>query len=492
MVHCNIATCSYCFFGSISRGKPFLSATGYVRRYYREPEAPPGGQLDEDSKALEEDVLSAIHPFQSVPLITMEVLSEAWPYEYTASGAAEEMNRNDEQPQGLPSLTDLALGPALEQVLLSGDIDSFELIMAIPDKAAKIQNILCSRQKPIPDSGIPLLKKLFNSEIYVRDEKSLDLSHLALLDQQIFEIATQLEHLDVLNLSHNDQASIYGVEKILVALPRLRRLVVLNTDISEEDVIALLERRPEIFHNLEAFIHPAFLKNPSQVRFKGAFMHLSEPKSYQGADVVSLPFFTTGQIIQGLMDYFKSMVLSEGKSKYGYSTDTRLRIPIMAAYASQVRRPGHSWGERIVPVVPACCPAVNALTRQGQQWLFVFLPSNWWGQNTHSQYAFARVSGEAWDEFLKMKKQINEEAKDSTPPMSNKEKTERLSEISKALGPRIFHIFDIQQFFKELELEGREAPSPKTLEQLFNIFSQLDTSGNPRLMDAEALVPFFT
>jgi hypothetical protein len=480
---------SYCFFASAyDAGAPLLSATGYVRGYYPEPTHEDYSLADEGGLgSQEESVLSTVHPFKSVPLITMQTLAEAWPAEYKATAPAEELARNDEQPQGLPTLSDLALGPALEQVLLTGDIDEFELIIAIPDKTAKMKELLRSRQHSIPDSGIPLLEKLFESEIYGQREKLVDLSQLPLSGQQIFDIIIRQPDLDTLNLSHNERVSIDVVERLLVALPRLRRLLVLDTSIAEEDAIALLERRPELFRNVEAFIHPAFLKAPSKARFKGAYMHISDSNYNFGTYAVSIPFFTTDQIIQGLTDYFNPLVIGEVRK---YSLETDYMHPVMAAYASEVRSPGHSWGERIVPFVPSALSPAQSLARKGRQWVFIFHTSS--RMNRQIEYAFSRASGEVWDEFLKMRKQINQEAKNSTPPMSNQEKKKRVSEISKALGPRIFEVFDIRQFFKELELEGREPPLPEALDRLFDIFSKLGDSGGPELMDVDALVRLLT
>ena len=471
-----------------------MSATGYVRGYFSEPTQEDSSTADGDSDeegdsslSLEESVLSTIHPFESVPLITIQALAEAWPNEYTATAPAEEVAKNDEQPQGLPTLTDLALEPALEQVLLSGNTDEFELIIAIPDKIAKIKEILRSLQNPIPDSGIPLLKKIFEPEIYGQHEKTVDLSQLPISSQQIFDIVVRQADIDVLNLSHNERVSVDIVERLLVTLPKLRRLLVLNTGISEENAIALLERRPELFQNIEAFIHSAFLRAPSAPRFKGAYMHVTGSDYSSGAHAISLPFFTTRQIIQGLTDYLNPYILDDEDGMF--RMDAEYIHPIMAAYASQVRRPGHSWGERIVPFVPSALSPARSLARKGRQWVFLFFPSSI--RDSHVRYGFARASGEVWDEFLKMKKQIDEEAKNSTPPMSNKEKNKRVSEISKGLGPRLFEVFDIRQFFKELELEGREPPSPEALDRLFNIFSQLDRSGDSQLTDIDAIVSLF-
>jgi hypothetical protein len=102
--------------------------------------------------------------------------------------------------------------------------------------------------------------------------------------------------------------------------------------------IGFLERRPDLFRNIEGFIHPAFLGAPSDARFKGAYLHITDSYYGYGTFAVSLPFFTTGQIIQGLTDYLRPLEFS------GYDVNSDVdrgsMHPIMAAYASQVRKPG--------------------------------------------------------------------------------------------------------------------------------------------------------
>jgi len=173
--------------------------------------------------------------------------------------------------------------------------------------------------------------------------------------------------------------------------------------------------------------------------------------------------------------------------------------PVMAAYASHVRQPGQSWGERVVPFVPAASPPAHSLVRKGQQWVFVLLPPSSTAQDSAMRYAFARANGEVWDECLRRVEQVGEEARNSTPPMSwqAKEKMTKVREVleREGLGPSLFNIFDVRQFFKELELEGREAPSAETLNQLFDLFSRLNSrkdSNGPQLMDADALVKLVT
>jgi hypothetical protein len=459
-----------------------MSAADYVGHYYKV-----------EGESVDERILSTLRPYESVPLITFQTLAEAWPDEYVKVVApAKEVAGDGDQPQMVPLLADLVLKPAVEHALFSGSIDELEFIMAISDKRSKIKEILRSRQDPIPDSGIPLLSKLLELETYDQHEKTLDISQFPLSDHQILDIVAQHADLGVLNISHNKQVTIDVVEKLLVALPKLRRLLVLNTSITEEDAIALLEQRPELFRNLEGFIHPAFLTD--KARFKGAYIHISNHRN--GLYAVSVPFFTTGQIIQGLTDYLNPLALD---SLSRLSDMTQYENSVMAAYASQVRRPGQSWEERVASFVPATLPPAQSLARKGRQWLFVLLPvvGGTAGHRYYNLiYAFARVSGEVWDEYLKMMEQIDGETENSGPtaPMSSQEKAERVSELHKGLGPRLFEIFDMQQFFKELELEGREPPSPEALSQLFDIFSNLDTRKDygPQLIDVDQLVMLFT
>ena len=377
----------------------------------------------------------------------------------------------DQPTPRVPLLADLALKPAVEQALLSGS-NELELIMAISDKKSKIKEILRSCQNPIPDSGIPLLSKLLELEIYDQHKKTVDISQLPLSNYQILDIVAQHADLGVLNISHNKQITIDIVEKVLVALPNLRQLLALNTSITEEDAIALLERRPELFRNLEGFIHPAFLTNPSKARSKGAYVHIATHR--RGSYAVSLPFFTTSQIVQGLTDYLNPLAfgnLRDGPE--GMSYMTKYKGPAMAAYASQVRRPGQSWEDLIVSSVPAIFPPAQSLARKGRPWLFVLLPT-WGFESCAVLYAFVRVRGEVWDEYLKMTEQIDGKAEDSTAPMSSQTNSERVSQLCKELELHLFEIFDVQQFFKELELEGREPPSPEALSRLFDVFSKLD------------------
>ena len=52
-----------------------LSATQYLRGYYPK-------DITVDDYDLEQSVLATLRPFESVPMITIDMLAEAWPGEY--------------------------------------------------------------------------------------------------------------------------------------------------------------------------------------------------------------------------------------------------------------------------------------------------------------------------------------------------------------------------------------------------------------------------
>ena len=271
-----------------------MSAIDYLINYHPE--------LEYGDDRVNESVLSTLYPYETVSLLTLQQLAEAWPEEYRAKTPASEDGEDagdDDQSQEPPTLFELAFAPALEQLLLNGDVDTriLGVIMATPKKTSKIKEVLRSRQSPIPDSGLPLLSRLLECELHGQHQKSADISGLSLSCRQILDIVTQHPDLDTLNISSNSQVTIDVVEKLLVTLPKLRRLKALYTGITDEDAIRFLERRPDLFRNLEAFIHPAFLNTPSHAQFKGAYLHISDSYYDYGTYAVSLPFFTTGQII---------------------------------------------------------------------------------------------------------------------------------------------------------------------------------------------------
>lgn len=171
--------------------------------------------------------------------------------------------------------------------------------------------------------------------------------------------------------------------------------------------------------------------------------------------------------------------------------NTICMYPVMAAYASQVREPDHLWGERAVPFVPSASSPANSLVTKGRQWVFALLPLSG-SLDASVRYAFAQANGEVWDECLRRMEQINEELRNSMSTRYSQDRKEKMSRFREEVGPRLFTVFNVHQFFKELELEGREAPSPKALTELFDLFAKLNKGKGAQLMDIDTLFDLVT
>ena len=115
-----------------------LSATQYLRCYYPK-------DITVDDYDLEQSVLATLRPFESVPMITIDMLAEAWPGEYTPSQNELEESTTTSVKIPLPSLVDLTFLPALNHALQSGETDRLDPFMWLPENASKIKETLFPR-----------------------------------------------------------------------------------------------------------------------------------------------------------------------------------------------------------------------------------------------------------------------------------------------------------------------------------------------------------
>ncbi|KAF8971382.1 hypothetical protein BDZ97DRAFT_1913870 [Flammula alnicola] len=490
-------TPSYCFV-FLDERKP-ISATQYIRTYYPETEdmeevvdlkaiEASGTELNEAQRNWlhEQTVVSTFRGFDSIPLVSIHKLAEAWPREYKAPRDSAPGETVVEAADELPSLADLTLGPALELALRNDDnagTEQLERLLFLPDKARKIMDTL-RNQSPMPDAGVSLLAKLLNAE--VKDNKVINLSGFHLTGAQIIAVLPQDGDVEVLELSHNDQVKVDTVEKVITMYPSLRRLVLLKTGVTDDDVVALLQNKPELFRHIEAFIHPVFMKEPAESKIPSAFTHVFFHRSMSvgGPTSVSLPYFTSGQVAQALIDY-----LSPLASEYPYQFLESLSLgfpqgPLMAAYASQIRREGQPWGERVVSIVPNLTFPVKAL-QDSQAWNFVF------AEKSKFLYAFVRYNSEANGQYTKECKEVKSRMKDEENPLTKEEVKAKLKIVAQAYASRIYQMYDVRDFFKQLELAGRAPPAPELLTPLFDLFSKLGSKedyGAMQLMTSGELV----
>ncbi|KAF8966051.1 hypothetical protein BDZ97DRAFT_1809300 [Flammula alnicola] len=267
------------------------------------------------------------------------------------------------------------------------------------------------------------------------------------------------------------------VDKLLSLIPSLRRFVVWNTAVTDDQVMDLLKRKPEFFRlRLEGFIHPAFMKLHDD--FADEF---TSPNLY-GNSSVSLPYFTPGQIAQALADFLSALASAYGANEIVCSMGPG--CPTVAAYTCHVRQEGESWGERAVTLIPSdLSTSVKEALTNYQGWIFLFIETGY----TTFQYTFLRRNLEVFDQFEKDLKEVPPDAR--WPPAHE---VQTIKDAYATRG-RLYHVYDVYDFFKQLESEGRPPAAPKTLRRLFDLFSTAsnrDGPGSLKLMTYEKVLSY--
>ncbi|KAJ7507695.1 hypothetical protein B0H11DRAFT_1848900 [Mycena galericulata] len=442
---------SYCFvstFGleasvSVPQRVP-LSAEQYARAYYPVPSDKE--KEDEGVKLNEDDVQAKIDSLRDERLMTLDVLAEAWPDEYelpktTTTSVVEDTGLSN----AFPSLADLSLEPALKHAIEIGDTEELEELVWLPGKAGSIKSIL-QGQNPLPDSALPLLGKVVQHEAGP-DKTGLDFSGFPLSDAQIISLLTLLERVDVqiLNLSHNPNLTIDGLRQIL-SNTKLRRITLVDTPISDEQIYQLLVDEPKLFHTVEALVHPALFSWQDPVKYPNRFAYAGlSQHSQHTACAASLAVFTPATIVQSLTDLISPIANSDTYSLYSITGSSL--VP-QAAFASNVRAEGDSWGDRHVH----CFPAVFDTPFNGEGWLFAAKWSMY--EMSASRYGFVCI--------------------DAT--------------ITTGGLPK-FSICDLGGFLKEMASEGRPLPLDKAVKILEEIFTKLNSKG-AKLWTSEEFPPF--
>ena len=278
-------------------------------------------------------------------------------------------------------MVDLTFLPALNHALQSGETDRLDPFMWLPENASKIKETLCSLD-PLSATDFALLSKFIS--VKVEQTKSIDLSHFSLTGQQVIELLSTHEDVEVLNLSHMQQITTDMLRQLIPTLPKLRRLVLLHT-IPDSDILSLLSESPEIFYRIEAFIYLAFLHPPDKAAFSPAFSHIT----VNGSQVANLPYFTPDQLIQGLTDYTSRLTNTDGFYSFmSMCTRNGPELSLLAAYASVVREPGCSLSKRIVSFVPG---SSSKALKEHKGWFFAWSVLDLCGHPTYL-YAFAKIN----------------------------------------------------------------------------------------------------
>ncbi|KAF7352889.1 hypothetical protein MVEN_01256200 [Mycena venus] len=444
---------SYCFVsifgleaGGAVKDRVPLTAEQYCRAYYPVPKDSEKDQ--EGVKETEEDVQKKIDALRDERLMKLDVLVEAWPREYKSSVPTEPAEDATTDTPGVasnpvPSLADLSLKPAIEHGLETGETEGLEDLVWHPGKADLMWPIL-RNQKPFPDSGMSLLTKVVQHE--VGSDKSLDLSGFSLSDSQLASLLTfaGVEEVELLNLSHNSIFTADGLRQILPSTPKLRRLVLLGTSISDEQIYELLKEEPKLFLSVEELTHPAFISWQDGACYPNGFAYVGV-HSGQNACSASLAVFTPATVVQALTDLLGPIADLNDYEAYGlFGTSL---VP-QAAFATGVRGEGQPWRERHVH----CFPAVSDMPFDGRGWLFCATWASMFDRSG-TRYGFVKV-------------------------------------VDAQANPPKVKIYDLKAWLEEMAAEGRPPASGDAVKKLESIFADLGSRKEGKLWTEEDLLPF--
>ncbi|KAF8154556.1 hypothetical protein B0H34DRAFT_676316 [Crassisporium funariophilum] len=467
---------SYCFViirssDVLPRMSP-LSASQYVRSYYPKPE---NISMDEDDKAEEASVLATLQPFESSSLISSHMLAEAWPGEYKAKistnlAATSSDLLTPRATVGVPSLADMVIGPALHHALQTGEIAQLEPFFWQPNKVTQMKQNLRTYDM-LSGDAISLLTKIVNHEL--GETKTVDLANFCLMDDQIIAILSAQEGVEVLKLSHS-KITIGGIRQLLPILPCLKRLVLMGTTITDDDVLALYSENPKLCNNIEAFIHPVFLKDIRRGVAPNAFSQITYTSS--GTVAASIPYFTPAMIVQSITDNFSALMQDDEDA---VRTAMCSLNPMLAIYASDHRRDGKLWAERSVPFVPQNTHRARALSNR-EGWVLAYWTDEFEGDQS---YAFVRGKRGFEKEYKEKMREVFGDTKTARPPgMTEAQKRAKLESIRAEYADKLYEIFDLRSFFQELAREGRPLPPADAYARLEELFTKLDTKeGSPKL-----------
>ena len=388
----------------------------------------------------ENDVLATIAALDDAPLITIDKLAEAWPNEYQSKSTPRTQVQHGAVPP-VACLADLSVEPAVNHALEVGQIDALGLLLDMPGKAALMKNALQKRIS-LPDSAIELVATLILLDSPT--PKELDLSQWALTSEQVVKIVSEQVNIESLCLSRNHNVTKTTVLEVLSAKPTLRKIVLLDTSVTDTDMVELLTNNPKLFYSFEAIVHPLFLqrKNIRPVAFTHIICDDTRVTPKERACAVSLPYFTPGQIVQALTDMLGS--INNPHSEFGLSAG----FAAQAAYASELRKEGSPWAERTVPI---CLDRLSPSLSDGWKLVWQVLESfNGCSIIKLKRYAF----------FLLRTNDLSDSVVDNVDKKSN------------TAGPAItYNIHDLKSFIEILVSEGRPAPSHTALENLLAAFS---------------------
>ncbi|VDC07162.1 unnamed protein product [Peniophora sp. CBMAI 1063] len=357
---------SYCF---NAIGGPPLTAEQYVRQYY--PQTVDLATIDEsvledkeglsDDVATERMVMQTISALEAVPLMSIDLLVEAWPREYTrarkkmvAAGTyvpSDAVSQDDAVPAtstisdaplppqpDMPSLAGTPFRKAVLHAASTGDIKPVEDSPSVPGQTEIALSAL-RELTPSPEAAAGLLSLVIGRDS--RNVDALDLSDIELSPTAILGLVKAVGGALVkLDLTGNSQVAIHDLENILHAAPNLRQLTIFDCPlVSDEDIYGLLASSPKSVYPLEFIGHNAFFRRARDARpscpYTPAFTCIIGTPMRGQPLITSLPYFTPSRLLRSLYTLLKPVAAVSGALTSSASARDP-RVSMLALSGSQL------------------------------------------------------------------------------------------------------------------------------------------------------------
>ena len=413
----------------------------------------------------EETLQQFLSTFNEIPLITTQMLREAWPHEHfedknPARGTADA--RTDmSKVEAVPSLTEITLEAAVKQVVEKGSSVDLEQLPWLPGNASHVVDIF-RQMEHIPNSARPLLKRALKGMVAIQSPR-LDLSKLLLAREEVIELLSSFQlAVETLDLSFNALLSTEDIPAIVAAAPSVRRLVLMGcAAVKQEEVFELLREHRNQLRTLDSILHPTLLTVRKPDSHPYSFTYVARYR-YGRIACTSVPLFTPAQIVQALLDlnlwrmHFETprSTCSEASKHLTKSIERGLCMIGASAFQGAPRPASVLFGRRSVISVPF---SSNSVPRgQKDLWLFYdgFLTRNPppdLGSLTRMEDGYR-----GWA-FLRLTALTN--TKEDEDLGRARERTPLTDEYTAT-------VYDLDGFLWRMEKEGRPMPSNDAVRKL--------------------------
>ncbi|KAK7031160.1 hypothetical protein VNI00_013575 [Paramarasmius palmivorus] len=453
-------------------------------------------------------------------VITADVLSQVWPQSfYPHYPHPKEEPASTTQPAEecstttIPPLADIALKQVIEHCISNDTFEPLETLADMPGKIESISVALFS-QGPLPDSAGIIMDRVLQYELQ-NNGGLVDLSsaRCTFTANVIRTVVTRLpsDAVKAIDLTGSQTITIEVIIDILTIFPSLIRLTLLDTNVTDEQVVDLLYTWPKLFYHIQDFIHPTLLVHrpppsaalpddddrhnrmyPSRLScfvpalpklkalpddpeelhalhqqvfsgpesFTVMFTGGNLPTSGLGPAVASIPFFYPEKVLRGLikcLDRPRWLSLSQRLSSHGLQFLQR---------SPKIRRIDCVGLHRSIGNVPIGGTYDRFLAHG---WLFVLDYSS---RKDKAWYGFIRIDEEARRASLldavEAARRAQKEKKEDTMISGDKEKDNKQTkyELESAVERRLaalaldaMKVYDIRGFADAVEKEGRPRPS---------------------------------